>query len=151
MQNINDKINLLIFEYCKKISCNKNLVTIKDYVVEKKQRQGDNDFKLLSVVSSGAVIEQEDFFDKDLEHGSCNIEVCNNAVFKRSYCNDGTGSTADNFLCFLTNVTNGIGTGINSNNGRFAHDYAFSFGKDKGVCGTKVDTDILIKKVDVHY
>lgn len=65
LNNTNDKINSLIFEYCKKISFNKNLVTIGDYVVEEKERQGENNFKLLSVISSGAVIEQEDFFDKD--------------------------------------------------------------------------------------
>lgn len=38
---------------------------MKIYVKEETQRQGDNNYILLSVVSSGEVIEQEEFFNKN--------------------------------------------------------------------------------------
>ena len=65
LYKINEKINSLIFQNCKKISCFKKDSIIKNYVVEEVGRQGDNNYTLLSVISSGEVIEQDAFFDKD--------------------------------------------------------------------------------------
>ena len=111
--------------------------------------------KYVSSIGTSLSAIVEDFFDEDLKHGSSDIKVCDNAVFKRSYGNDGTGGTADNVFCFLADITDGVGTGVNSNNGRLAHDDAFAFGENKGVCGTKVDTDILIEEIEseieFHY
>lgn len=47
------------------IASNTNSTTIKEYVIEETKRQGDLDYQLLSVVSSGEVIKQDEFFIKD--------------------------------------------------------------------------------------
>lgn len=47
------------------IASTKSITSIKDYVVEETKRQGNSDYQLLSVVSSGEVIKQEEFFIKD--------------------------------------------------------------------------------------
>lgn len=62
---INNKIQYLIIEYCRKFLYKKDFTTIEEYVIEEKIKQGNSNYKLLSVISSGEVVEQDTFFEKD--------------------------------------------------------------------------------------
>ena len=65
-QNKNTNLDQIITKYVNELVCiSTNTTTFKDYVVEETKRQGDFDYQLLSVVSSGEIIKQGDFFIKD--------------------------------------------------------------------------------------
>ena len=52
---------------------------------------------------------------KFLKHGGGNVEIGDNAVFKRSYGNDRAGGASDDVLGFLTDIAAFIRSGIHGN------------------------------------
>ena len=79
-----------------------------------------------------------------------NIKIAYNAVTKRAYGNDLSGSPSEHTASLFTDSDDPAGTLFNGNDCRFAQDDALILHIDKHTRCTEIDTDIVVFK-QTHY
>ena len=80
-----------------------------------------------------------------LKHGCGQVKVGDDAFLQRTHSHDGSGRTADDLLCFLTDISCLFGSCIDSHNGRLTQNDALAPHIHQCIGGTQIDTDILRK------
>ena len=83
--------------------------------------------------------------DKFLKHGSCDVEISDNAVLEGAHSNYRAGSSSDDLLGFHTHVTGLVGSCIDGYDRGLANDYALSAEVHKCIRSTEVNADIFSK------
>ena len=85
------------------------------------------------------------FLDKNLQHTCGDVKVRNNTVLERTNCYDRARCSADNILCFLTHIFDGIISGIHCNHRWLSHDDSFSFHEYQCIGCTQINADVFSK------